>query len=198
MIRVKKPKTLPPVRPNVGIEIAYRKRLDALIEEMNASLTYWLSAQYKANPPAMAQDASSAVDLAARMKGLRRQWLSRFDKLSKEMADHFAMSIADRSDAALKASLRKAGFTVQFQMTAAQRNVVGAAVAENVTLIKSIASTHLDQVEGLVMRGVSEGRDLAVIAKGLQERLGVTKRRAALIARDHQIDARGIELQYLL
>nr|WP_277347156.1 phage minor head protein [Collimonas pratensis] len=57
-------------------------------------------------------------------------------------------------------------------------------MSEQVGLIKSIASQHLTEVQGLVMRSVADGRDLGTLAKGLEDRYGITKRRAALIARD--------------
>ena len=101
----RKPNLLPPIQPNVGIQRAYQKRLDALIKEMGASVAHWLSARYKANPPEIARDASPSKDMIAEMRTLKRRWLKRFDVLSQEMATHFATSVADRTDAALKASL---------------------------------------------------------------------------------------------
>ena len=57
-------------------------------------------------------------------------------------------------------------------------------VAENVTLIKSIPGQALTTIEGLAQRGVRSGASAADIAKEIQARYGVTKRRARLIARD--------------
>lgn len=73
--------------------------------------------------------------------------------------------------------------TVEFQMTPAMRDILGATVNQNVTLIKSIPAQYFEQVEGLVMRSVQTGRDLGSLAKELEARHGVTRRRAALIAR---------------
>ena len=42
---------LPPVRPNAGTEALYRRKLQALIREMNASVLYWIRAAYRANEP---------------------------------------------------------------------------------------------------------------------------------------------------
>jgi SPP1 gp7 family putative phage head morphogenesis protein len=69
-------------------------------------------------------------------------------------------------------------------MTPAMRDIIQATVHENVSLIKSIPRQYLTQVEGLTMRSVQSGRDLGFLAKGLQKQFGVTKKRAALIARD--------------
>lgn len=191
------PKTLKPVRPNAGIEIAYRKKIDALVKAMHASLTYWLTAAYRANEPELlAHDAppdasggtpiqrSPAMALRERMRQLTRQWQKRFDDASLDLAKYFATAVTERNDAALRSILKRSGFTVQFKLTRAMNDVLQATVGENVSLIKSIASQHLTQVEGLVMRSVTAGRDLESLAKELQEQFEVTKRRAARISLD--------------
>ena len=199
--RDRQTRTLRPVHPNAGIEAAYRKRLDVLIAEMNRSLVHWLSAAYRANEPEMAQDAppdaggheprpeqprrrSPAMAMRYRMRRLTRQWQTRFDEAAPDLAKYFATAAAQRSDATLKSILKKAGFTVQFKLTRTANDVLQATIAENVALIKSIASQHLTQVEGAVMRSVQAGRDLATLAGELEHQYGVTRRRAAFIARD--------------
>jgi len=196
------PKTLRPVRPNAGVEAGYRRKLDALIAEMNRSLVYWLTAAYRQNEPELAQDAppppdaggyepkpeprreSPAVAMRRRMRRLARQWQTRFDEAAPELAKYFATAAANRSDAALKSILKKAGFAVEFKMTRATNDVLQATIGENVSLIRSIASQHLTQVEGAVMRSVQAGRDLSSLSEELQRQYGVTKRRAALISLD--------------
>jgi SPP1 gp7 family putative phage head morphogenesis protein len=178
-----KPKILPPIRPNVGITVAYQKRLDALIAEMQNSLVYWLTAQYRKTPPVMAMDRNPANELNDAFEKLARRWLRRFNQLAPSMASYFGTAVQKRSDASLKAALKRAGVTVQFKMTKAQKDALDATINENVGLIKSIAQQHLAEVQGLVMRSVSAGRDMGSLSKELQARYGVTKRRAALIAR---------------
>lgn len=179
-----KPKTLPAVRPNLGIQAAYRDRLTREITAMQVELTTAIIDTWGDHPPAMAQDASSAADLRATVARIGTKWRQRFNTLAAEMAAHFAKATADRVDASLKASLRKAGFAVQFKMTAAQQDAISATTAANVALIKSIPAQHLVAVEGDVMRSIQAGRDLGSLAKALRETYGVTKRRAAFIARD--------------
>lgn len=194
-------RTLRPVRPNAGVEADYRRKLDALIAEMNRSLVYWLTAAYRQNEPELAQDAppppdaggydpkpeprreSPAVAMRRRMRRLARQWQTRFDEAAPELAKYFATAAANRSDAALKGILKKAGFAVEFKMTRPMNDVLQATIGENVSLIRSIASQHLTQVEGIVLRSVQQGRDLGGLTKALEEQFGVTRRRAALIAR---------------
>jgi uncharacterized protein with gpF-like domain len=186
-----KPKTLSGIRSNLGIEAAYRKKLDGMVDEMHRSIVYWITALYRAKPPEMAQDAdtkwagmSPAMALRKAMRGLGARWQKKFDDLAPELAKHFATSVADRVDGAMMDMLKNAGFTVQFKMTASVNDVLQATIGEQVGLIKSIAAEHLSEVEGLVMRSVAAGRDMGFLAKELQHRYGITKRRAAFIAHD--------------
>ncbi len=176
-------KALKPIRPNAGLTVAYRTRLEKEIDAMHASLMRWLLASYRANPPALAQDELAANSLRDQMAKLGRRWRKRFNDLAPKLADYFATTASQRVDARLKAMLKEAGLTVQFKLTAAQRDAYQAVIAENVSLIKSIAEKHLTNVEGDVMRSVAAGRDLGTLAKALEKNYGVTKRRAAFIAR---------------
>jgi SPP1 gp7 family putative phage head morphogenesis protein len=179
-----KPKTLPPVHPNVGTAAGFKRKLERLIDEMHASTTYWLLASYRKNEPVMAQDEAPADALRKTMAGLSRRWNKRFDEGAKELAEYFALSVSERTDAALRAILKKAGFSVEFRLTAAQRDIVAATVNQNVSLIKSIPDQYLAQVEQSVMRSVQTGRDIGGLAKELQTHFGVTKKRAQFIATD--------------
>jgi SPP1 gp7 family putative phage head morphogenesis protein len=183
--KASKPKKLRPVHPNIGLSVAYRKKLDRLIKEMNASVDYWIKAAYRENPPAMAMDdILPANALKKAIELLKKRWLKRFDWAAPQLAKYFATAAHKRTDQQLASILRKGGFSVRFQMSQAMKDVVEATTAENVGLIKSIASQHLQEVEGLVMRSVSAGRDLGTLSKQLEKRYGVTKRRAALISKD--------------
>lgn len=176
--------TLAPVHPNAGLTVAYQKKIDALVDAMQKSLVHWLTAAYRANPPEMASDASPAATLRAAMRKLSDYWQKRFDDAAPELAKYFALHATQRADGALKDILKRAGFTVQFRLTREANDILQATISENVSLIKSIASEHLTQVEGLLMRSVTAGRDLATMSKELQASFGITKRRAALISRD--------------
>lgn len=137
----------------------------------------------------IAQDESPAEALRKSMKDLSSRWVRRFDEMAGKMAGYFAQSVERRTAASLKKIMRDGGWTVEFKMTPAMRDVLDATVNANVSLIKSIPSQYLSQVEGMVMRSVQSGRDLRQLSKDLQEQLGVTKRRAAFIARDQNSKA---------
>lgn len=170
--------------PNAGVQAGYRKRLDAMVDDMDRSLGYWLSSAYRNSGVAVAMDATPANEMRAAMRKMAQRWQKRFDQGAKELAAWFAKSAGERSDAVLDATLKKAGFTVPFTMTDSMRNAYDAVIGEQVGLIRSIASQHLTRVETLVMQSVAQGRKLDVLTKQLAESYNVTKRRAALIARD--------------
>ena len=207
--RAKPPKTLTPTRPNEGLRTAYQRRLESLIDDLNGSLLYWLRSAYRANEPntitandaqrilnpildlhddpnavPLAMDASPARELQGTMRRLSRRWQRNFDKGAPDLAAWFAQNSADRTDAALREVLKRAGFTVSFKLSAAAHDVIQATTFENVSLIRSIAAQHLQQVEGIVMRSVAQGRDLKSLTDDIEAQFAVTRRRAVLIARD--------------
>jgi uncharacterized protein with gpF-like domain len=175
-------KILRPVFPNVGIEADYRRRLYALIEQMQRSYAYFLKAQYRCTPPRMAMDATPAEQLRRELKKLGIRWEKRFAEAAPKLARYFALSTAARSKAVLEKILRDAGISVRFQLSSPMRDIMEATIADNVSLIKSIASEHHTAIEGVVMRSVTTGRDLGFLVRQLEHRYGVTRRRAALIA----------------
>jgi uncharacterized protein with gpF-like domain len=181
------------VRPNAGVEARYQRELDKWVSALHKSLVYWITAQWRANPPpSMAQDAgfeslrdgSPANAMRRAIHRMSRRWLKAFDQGAPALAKYFADKAAGATDIQLKDVLKKAGFTVEFKTTAEVNNAMQAAIGENVGLIRSIASEHLTQVEGLVMRHMQVGRDLGGLTAALTERFDITKRRAAFIAQD--------------
>lgn len=185
-----KDKLLAPIYPNEGVAAAYRKRLLRLTDEMAKSIRWFVRAAYRANQPAiLAQDEAPADALRKAMKELADRWQGRFNEAAADMAEHFAKDVSDRSDFAMKAALKKAGFTVKFRPTAAQRDILKATVQVNTQLIKSIPAQFLGQVEGSVYRAVQVGGDLGKLTEELASHHAVTRRRAAFIARDQSAKA---------
>lgn len=176
---------LAPNWPSAGLQAAYLAKLNKLIEEMDASVQYWIRTRYKNNPPAaMAMDdILPANELKRTIAELVKRWQKSWKDAAPELARYFAMRALDRNDRNLKEILRKANWTVRFKMTPAMRDVLKATIEENVGLIKSIPEQYLKNVQGHVMRSIQAGRDMGTLAKALEKNYGVTKRRAALIAR---------------
>lgn len=169
------------VHPNAGLAIRYARRLDSLVAEMHADIEHALATSWAAERIAM--DASPAIVLRAVLARLARTWQGRFDKAAPELARYFATAMRDRSDANLRAILKRAGMSVEFRMTRAMSDAYQAVIGEQVGLIKSIASQHLADVQGAVFRSVSAGRDIGALTSELHARYDITRKRAALIAR---------------
>jgi SPP1 gp7 family putative phage head morphogenesis protein len=232
----KNDKVLGSVRPCCGTEAEYRRRLRLLIDDLHASVTYWIRAAWRANepelldsieempegrlaadrlsavprrrpestggalsvsevrhalrgtaedlPPGLALDAIPAAALQAAIRRLTRRWQRNFNAAAEDLADWFGQSVGKRSDRVLAAHLKKAGITVKFKLSRAQRDVLRATIEQNVSLIRSIPQKYLHDVEGMVMRSVQTGRDLGQLAKALERTYKTTRKRAALIARD--------------
>lgn len=183
-----KRKTARAVHANPGVTAKYRRQLDALVKEMSDSVEYWVTAAYRANPPrmetAIAQDALPSFELGRRIRELSKRWIKKFDDMAEKIATSFAESGRKATDSSFQQALKDAGFAVNFKVTPVMRDAMNATIQENVSLIKSIPQQYLTQVEGTVMRGFTAGRDLKAISDELQGHYGVSKRRAALIARD--------------
>ncbi|MHB8272510.1 phage head morphogenesis protein [Bradyrhizobium sp.] len=203
---------LRPVHPNAGLAADYRAKLDAIIEAMQRSYVWWIKAQYRENPPALAMDDAReremhrrtrqreethaarkageqkrrslpAKDLERELSLLGKRWQAKIDEAAPKLAEWFAKSTSRRSSAALKKILKDGGISVEFKMTPTMRDAYQATLAQNVGLIKSIGSEYHTEVQGMVMRSVATGRDLGGLTKELEARYGITRRRAALIAK---------------
>lgn len=185
------------VRPSAGIAQLYEDALQKQVKAMHRSVMYWIKAQYRANTPTLAEDASiddgdATQAMSKQINALQRRWQKNFRDGAKELAAWFSKKAMDRSQSELRKILKDAGFTVQFKLTDSAREAFNAVVAENVALIKSIPEQYLTQVQGAVMRSVSTGRDLQSIASEIEKQYGVTKRRAAFIAIDQNNKATAV------
>lgn len=181
---------LPAVRGNAGIEAWYRRVLESHVHKMARSVAYWVVSQYDAT--GLGQDALPANQLQRELKRLADQWQGSFNRLARWLPKQFAERVNRYSDRALDARLHARGIRVKFRMSEGMRDAFQAVLNEQVGLIKSLPSRHLDEVQGLVMRSVGRGRDLHFLSRQLQKRYGVTKRRAELIARDQNNKATSV------
>lgn len=190
-----KNKLLRLVPPNAGIAAWYRRKLRELLAAMHESLTLHILAAYKNADFAIgfAQDDSSAVVTMKRaMSRWGSEWITRFDRMSADIAKQFAHRTARATDRSMMAALKSAGFTVKFQPTKASIEAYRAVLAENVNLIRSIPQQYLKDVETQVWSAVMEGGTTSKLTAGLQKRYGISYRRAAFIATDQQAKAKAI------
>jgi SPP1 gp7 family putative phage head morphogenesis protein len=180
---------LKPVRPPVALERAYHKRLKKLLKEMDESLYANLRAVYRDVEPQVVGDGALG-DVQTRIRRMTEEWEKRFNDEAQFLAEWFANQSQEYVTRNLQSQMRKSkltnvGFDLKFKYhSEREKDVFKAIVAENVNLIKSIASQHLTQVEGVVLRGIETGHDLSRVSESLEKTFGVTERRANMIARD--------------
>ena len=186
---VRRPQHGRDIKPDAALKSAYAEKLLRLVTAMHRSAAYWLLAEYRRQLPRvehyMAQDASPAVDMLARLKAQLRRQRRIFDEKAQIYAEWFT----GRADAGATARTRTSlgellGTVPRMGMTRNVNNVLQAVKAENVNLISDLAAKYFTELEGLILRSVREGRDIAGLTRDLEERFGICRRRALLIARD--------------
>lgn len=187
-------RALRPIRPPVAIEREYHKKLKALLQEMDRSLYWWLRAKYRAAEPVIVGD-SAMDDIYKELSRLNKEWAKKFRTKSLDVAKWFATEVQKYTTNNLQQQMKKTkllglGFDLKFTYhSQKERAVFKSIVEQNVNLIKSIASEHLKNVQGVVLRGIETGHDLSRMTEDLEKTYGVSERRAAMIARDQTAKA---------
>lgn len=197
--KLNKPIKVPPSTPKLALKLMYQRRLFKLIDEMQNSVMYWLMATYKQRLPDIIEDsklpllkriyryvtdASPSRELEKRFKQVMRRWTKKFNDMSDSLAHDFVKKANTATTASLMQNLKRKGFIVKLENNYATNNALQALLLENIRLIKSIPQKYFLEVQGILMRGIANGRDAGLITKELSERYGIVKRRAARLSRD--------------
>ena len=139
-----------------------------------------------------AAPANPSLLLRAALRKWGGLWVSRFDKLSLDLGQKFATKSFNLTQTQMRAALKDAGFTVKFAPTPGSRAAYQAVIAEQVNLIKSIPQQYLKDVESKVWGSVMKGADMHALSVDLRKTYGITRDRAAVIARDQNNKAKAI------
>lgn len=179
--------------PGIGSE--YRKEMEVLVDEMEADVRLEIESLYERKESVIVMDASPAELLAKRLEKLEEKWSPRFSRKSLSLAANFVKKVIRHVDRAQKSAALSAGIpdiTVKFQKGRVGQDRFDAIVQENVSLIKSIPTEFFPKIEGAVMRSITAGGDKKELAESLSRHYGVTRRRAAFIARDQNDKATNV------
>jgi len=174
---------------NAAVELRYAKALDRLVSRMVDEVTREVRALFETDAAAahFGQDATIASQSRITMRRLTDTFNALFAKAAAPLAQQMVDGADKASKSALASSLQKlsGGLSIKTDLSnPILANTYKAAVAENVGLIKSIASRYLEQVQGSVMRSITTGNGLQGLVPALEQYEGVTKRRARNIALD--------------
>ena len=182
-----KPTPTPPIRSNAGLEIAYRRKLIALIERMHRATLRTVTAVYKDRESEIVGDSdkgSPVVDVG----GEARRRAAQFQKLFNIEADSIAEWIIGRINITVtstaKTLLKKKLPLIEFTPSRIYNNQMNALIDGNICLIKTIPEQYFASVQEIVTRNIARGNDLFSMTNELEARYDITRRRAEIIARD--------------
>lgn len=191
----KKPVTVRAIHASAAVHAWYFEELSKQIDKMQWEISVELLAIYgQIIKPELAHDAPRNPSLLLR-RALRKWgglWVSRFDDLSLDLGKKFASKSFSITQTQLRAALKDAGFTVKFAPTPGSAAAYQAVVAEQVNLIKSIPAEYLKSVESQVWTSVMKGGDMHELSVKLRKSYGISRDRAAFIARDQNNKAKAI------
>jgi len=174
---------------NAAVSVRYVQALSALTAQMTAQTKREILALFKTDAAAshFGQDATIASQSRILLADLGARFNALFAKKAKPLADTMVRDADKSGTTALHSSLRKlsGGMSLKTSVVNSNlQNIYKASVAENVSLIKSIASEYLQKVEGAVMRSITTGNGLQDLVPALEQFEGQTHRRAKNIALD--------------
>ena len=177
-----------PLNPPDVVEAKFRAELDKMVERMQTVTRRELDKLYRSSEaPTIAMDASFSSMAARLVRELTKRFTALFVDKAGGLAKAWAEGISRQSAVGLGQSLKdvSGGVTLKTDViSGAVADVVKASIKQNVALIKSIPREYFLEIEGEVMRSIQTGRGMADLQPFLEKRYGITKRRAALIARD--------------
>lgn len=192
--------------PNYGIELAYYRKLHELIKKMVQEVSSSVLLYYRKGKSeiSFAQD-----DLAQNESLFLERMLEKYGKLFEEdgkkiaetflaeqlkyvnISVQFALKrvLPKKEPIASKAleKIRREPTFIEFApifLTQETKNTMNAAIAENVSLIKSIPSQYMNQIVGSVMRSIQANGSIEDLVEDLKKYSGMTTRRARLIVED--------------
>lgn len=176
-----------PLTYSAGQMERYQRLIGKLTSAMFKDYRRELASVFKANE-VITIDASISSQARITLNRLRDKWARIFRRESPRIVDQIVNGIDKASSNTLKQSLKAlaGGVTLKTDaMPGALKQAVGAAVSENVALIKSIEAQYHTQIEGAVMRSLQPGgRGMADVFEALQKYEGITDRRRDIIAKD--------------
>ncbi|MEX9215667.1 phage minor head protein [Providencia rettgeri] len=177
----RKPKRLRAVKYNAGNMKWYKSVLSLLINSMNKNVKATLLNIFSKRIP--------SVDIVRHTLGeLSDEWIDKFISSSLVISNEMANKTIQSADINMRQMAKAEGFAIKMNWTPAMQQVKDAVIAENVSLIKSIPEKYFTEVEGMVYRSLARGGDLKGLTDEIEthfaNRVGITRRRAEIIAKD--------------
>lgn len=178
-----------PLQYNAAAAVRYVAALSSLVAQMTAQTNREILRLFKTDAASahFGEDATIASQSRILMTSLADRFNDLFAKKAKPLSESMVSDASKNGTRALHSSLQKlsGGMSLKTSLgSSSLSNITKAAVTENVSLIKSIASEYLQKVEGAVMRSITTGNGLQDLVPALEDYEGQTHRRAKNIALD--------------
>lgn len=178
-----------PLQHNAAVAVRYAGALSALTAQMTAQVKREVLRLFESDAAGahFGEDATIASQSRILINSLAARFTDLFARKAKPLAESMVEGAGKAGSKALHASLQKlsGGMSLKTSLNSpALQEITKAAIAENVSLIKSIASEYLQKVEGAVMRSITTGNGLQDLVPALEKFEGQTHRRAKNIALD--------------
>lgn len=165
-------KLLRQVKPNKGVEVEYRKRLEKLINAMDKSVMYWILADY---------GNRTAKEMAKAIQKRIKQWTKIFGDKSDEIALWFATTVKKHTENGFRTSLREQDI---YRSPTIPEDTLEAVKLENKELIKSIPEKYFIGISTIALMAVMYDWGKDRLEAEIEKRHGITERRAKIIASD--------------
>ena len=171
---------LKPVIANSGIESAYRKEMQRLINDMQRDALKRINAVY--SKPLNGDELNAELNRI--IDNMSEQWDRRFDRESRKIAAQFLKRIDNYTASVLLQQFKTINEDYRARRVLEVDQAMQAAIEINVSLIKSIPEQFHKRIRAIATTTLSHNRDLHFMQKLIRHTSGVTKRRAVLIAKD--------------
>lgn len=185
----------PALNYNASSQVKYSRELKKLVRRMTKAVRREVEKFFRSEDMEMfraeqikaAQDASVASQARILTNKLidRFTWL--FNDKAPDLAEQMVKTQLKNSRVSLAVSLKElsGGLTVKTNfLTGDLKEVVKSIVAENVSLIKSIADVYLSNVQKSVLRSITFGQGLKELIPQLTKFDGMSERHAKNVALD--------------
>ncbi len=174
---------------NVQDMADYRNALQKLVQEMAQYCSKKIKKLFQDDTAEefFSEDASVTSQATTLINKLKSKFQLVFNDKSKTLAMRMVAQANKTSISALKGSLKDVSQEVTInskRLPAALKETMKSAIADNVSLIRTIPEKYFSDVQGAVYRSITTGSGLKGLMPTLQKYEGISYRRAKVIALD--------------
>lgn len=184
------------IRPNLAIEVKYRRALSKIIKLMVEDIKSKVIKEYDEQEDKIALDENIPKEFNTIIDKAFEYWNKAFNSIAGVFAQTFIDAVDNHNYMQNLGAVKKLNkiddlsnnLTVRFSKESKQVvQTKKAVIQEQINLITNIPQIHKDKINQAVFEAITRGRDMKFLREELQEINGVTKNRAQLIAKN-QID----------